>query len=535
MQVGGSVVENWWVEVDDMQRTPQPPTTSLLDDYYFRRLVPTDDPLLKIDACTDWSFVYEEVLGLYHAELGRPALDPVVMLKLCFLQSYCNLADREVMRRAQTDLLFRVFLGLDVEEPLPHHSSLSVFRARLGDEVFKRIFNRLVGQAVAEGLVSNELALVDSYGIEADVRVPRFRKLLSRVITQALGVLEEGGEEVAAVRQEAAELHEDTSWRLSKELAQRSEEQWVALAGLVHERLERLSDGSARREEVLELLAAALDRKERKRSGGYLVSDIDPDARWKRKKHGRRAFVGYVENIVVDADSELITDVTVAPANLDDSEAFSDLVQGHEANVGAMPQGVVADSGYHSGENRNLLKDKSEDHIAVPTPKGHKQGKFAACDFHLEYDEQGRPVRAQCPHGQWAEQPKWKHQTHSWVFYFGQGQCAGCPLRERCSRQSRGRSLSVSLHHQTHEEARARQATAEGQQRQIERLDIERTFALQQRRHGLKRTRYRGLRRVAVQVYMTCLAVNLARRCVLLEEPELVKRKQEKRHLRREG
>jgi len=512
-----------------MQPKPPPPTSSLLDDYYFQRLIPADDPLLKINARTDWSFVYEEVGSLYRPGPGQPPLDPVRMLKLCFLQSYCNLTDREVVRRARTDLLFRVFLGLDVEDDVPHPTSLTVFRKRLGEAVFKRLFNRLVGQAVAEGLVTNELALVDSYGFEADVRIPRFRKLLARVITQALTVLEQGGTDVTALRAEAAALQEDTSWRLSKDLAKRTEEQWVALAGLVHQHLECLAPGAARRDEVLDLLAAALERKERKGQGGYLVSDIDPDARWKRKKHGRRAFAGYVENLVADADSGLITAVTVAPGNQDDSEAFAELVHEHEANVGAMPQGVVADSGYHSGANRDLLAGQSEDHIAVPTPKGHKQGKFATCDFVIEYGDGGQPLRAQCPNGQWAEQPKWKHQTHSWVFYFGKGQCAGCPLRERCSKQSRGRSLSISIHHRTHEAARARQATPQGQQRQIERLEVEHLFALQQRRHGLKRARHRGRARVAAHVYMTCLAMNLVRRCVLLEDPDQVKRKPEKR------
>lgn len=518
-----------------MKPTPPPPTTSLLDDYYMRRLLPPDDPLLKLNACTNWSFVYEEVGELYRLGPGQPPLDPVRMLKLCFLQSYSNLTDREVIRRTQTDLLFRVFVGLDVEDEVPHPSSLTVFRKRLGAEVFKRLFGRVVAQAVAEGLVTNQLALVDSYGFEADVRVLRFRKLLARVIGQGLRVLEQGGADVTELLAEAQALGEDSSWGLSKELAQRTEEQWVALAGLVHERLEQLPATAAGRQEVQELLAAALERKERKGKGGYLVSDVDPDARWKRKKHGQRAFVGYVENVVVDADSELITEVTVAPGNVDDSAAFADLVQGHEANVGAMPQGVVADSGYHSGENRALLKDKSEDHIAVPTPKGHKQGKFATCDFAIEYDEQDRPVRARCPNGQYATAPKWKRQTHCWVFYFGKAQCAGCPLRERCSKQSRGRSLSISVHHKTHEAARARQASPEGQQRQIERLDVERTFALQQRRHGLKRARYRGLQRVAIQVYLSCLAVNLMRRLTLLEEATLIDRKQQRRNLDKAG
>jgi len=114
---------------------PQPPipdAPSLVDDYYFRRLVPADHPLLKIAALTDFSFAREEVAPFYSPAPGRPPLDPAFMFKLCFLQSYYTLADREVVERAQTDLACRAFLNLDVEEELPHHSSLSRFRTRLG-------------------------------------------------------------------------------------------------------------------------------------------------------------------------------------------------------------------------------------------------------------------------------------------------------------------------------------------------------------------------------------------------------------------
>ena len=503
---------------------PQPPipdAPSLVDDYYFRRLVPADHPLLKIAALTDFSFAREEVAPFYSPAPGRPPLDPAFMFKLCFLQSYYTLADREVVERAQTDLACRAFLNLDVEEELPHHSSLSRFRTRLGAEGFKRLFNRGVRQAAAEGLVPNRLVMVDSYGIQADVAVPRFHKLLSRVLATTIGVLRELGGAAEFFAQEAAELERDNSWQQSKELAEKREQGLLALAELLSEALEGLRVEEAqqrRRQEALELLAGVVERRQRKREGsGYVVSDVDPEARWRRKKHGRQAFVGYVENVAVDGDTEIITEVELYPGNTDDSEMLADALAGHEENSGGTPEALVGDSGYHSGENRALLAgEEITDYVAVPTPKGHKQGKFSTSDFEIEWDEEERPVRALCPRGELAEGAKWKRETHSWVFYFGKQQCAGCPLREQCSKQRRGRSLSVSVHHRLHEAARARQASEEGQGAQVERLGIERTFAVQQRRCGLKRTRYRGRERVAIQVYLACSVVNVVRRVKLI-------------------
>ena len=98
-----------------------------------------------------------------------------MLLRLSFLQSYYGLSDREVISRAQTDRAFRVFLHLDIEDAMPHPTMLTVFRKRLGPQRFEEIFNRSVTVAVERGLVEGKLVLVDSYGIKADVAVPRHR------------------------------------------------------------------------------------------------------------------------------------------------------------------------------------------------------------------------------------------------------------------------------------------------------------------------------------------------------------------------
>jgi len=287
--------------------------------------------------------------------------------------------------------------------------------------------------------------------------------------------------------------------------------------------LEQIAPARRTREqrESLELLNAALQRAanhgKKNIKKDNLLSDVDPDARWGRKKRGKQSQAGYSEQLAVDAASGLVTHVEVLAGNTDDSEALQTVVAGHGANVGAQPDEVVTDSKYSSGDNRAYLAtEEITDHLAVPPAKGSKQGKFSTTDFAVEFDETGRPTTAVCPAGQLSEAPRWKKENHNWVFQFKKMQCEGCPLRDRCSKQKRGRQLSVDQHYELTEQARVRQASDEGQAAQITRLGIERQFSIQQRQGG-RRTRYRGLRKNRMLGWAWGLYLNVRRIASLLE------------------
>jgi len=480
-----------------LQHKNLPRTPSLYDDVIGASYVPSDHPLRKIHAAVDFSFVHDLVADLYHEDNGRPAYNPEVLLRLIFLQLQYKLSDRAVIERAQTDHAFRFFLGVDWNAELPHATSLTRFRGRLGEERFKAVFHGFLRQALERKLVSNKRLLIDSFNVQADIAVPGFRALLDRIITRALNSLDSGGADVSALRAEHEALREDKSYQLGAELRKQLLQEWLALAELVAEELEGLERPTAAQAESLELLNDALERSahhgKRNVKKDDLLSDVDPDARWGRRKRGKQAQAGYSEQLAVDDAHGIVTHVEVLAGNTDDSEALVKVVEGHEESVGAAPEAVVADSKYQSGENRAYLDDRQiTDHIAAPTPKGGKQGKFSVTDFAVEFDGEGKPTAALCPAGQLSEDPAWRKATHAWVFQFTKAQCEGCPLRDRCSKQKRGRQLSVDQHYPLAEKARARQASAEGQAAQIARLDIERQFAYQQRQGG-RRTRYRGL------------------------------------------
>lgn len=504
-----------------MKHVSQPRTPSLYDDVVGRCYVPADHLLRRVHAAVDFSFVHAAVAERYHESNGRPACDPEVLMRLTFLQTQYHLSDRGVIERAQTDHAFRFFLGLDWNDELPHPTTLTNFRNRLGEEGFKALFDGILKQAEGCGVVTNRRLLIDSYSVRADIAVPGFRTLLERVLGKALAALAGTAVDGQYLAAEYEGLRQDQSYRLSAELRRQLLAEWLSLAELVAEALEGLEGRDAAQQESLELLNSALQRSahhgRRDLKKDDLLSDVDPDARWSRKRRGRQTEAGYREQLAVDAEHGLVTHVEVTPGNTDDSEVLQAVVQAHSEQVGK-PAEVVADSKYHSGDNRAYLaQEEIGDQIAVPAPKGSRQGKFSTADFLLEYDEAGRPVVALCPAGELAESPKWHERRHAWVFHFRKAQCAGCPMRARCSQQQRGRQLTVDQHYHLTAAARARQASPAGQAAQIERLGIERQFAYQQR-HGGRRARFRGLAKNRLWGWAWGIHLNVRRLTQLVED-----------------
>jgi transposase len=130
--------------------SPLPRAVSLED------LVPEDHLYRRLEAVLDLSFV-RELVGPLYAKGGRPSVDPVVFFKLQLVMFLEDLrSERQLMRVVSDRLSMRWYLGYDLQEPLPDHSSLTRIRDRLGLEVFRSFFERIVQECVDAGLVWGE-------------------------------------------------------------------------------------------------------------------------------------------------------------------------------------------------------------------------------------------------------------------------------------------------------------------------------------------------------------------------------------------
>src|SRR2546421_4586787 len=141
-------------------------------------LVPQDHFYRHLERTLDLSFVREFVQETYVCK-GRPSIDPVVFFKLQLVMFFEGIrSERQLMRQAADRLSVRWYLGYDLHEPLPDHSSLTRIRERYGVEVFRRFFDAIVEQCQQAGLVWGKELYIDATKVQAnasrDSVKPRF-------------------------------------------------------------------------------------------------------------------------------------------------------------------------------------------------------------------------------------------------------------------------------------------------------------------------------------------------------------------------
>lgn len=132
--------------------------------------IPEDHPLRRLNRVLDLGFVHEAVREHYCRDNGRPSIDPEVIIRLFLLQAIEGLIHvRDLMRQVHVNLAYRWFIGYDLDEKLPDHSSLSRALDRFGDEVFNELFKRSIAQCKASKLIEGRVLHWDATTIRADI------------------------------------------------------------------------------------------------------------------------------------------------------------------------------------------------------------------------------------------------------------------------------------------------------------------------------------------------------------------------------
>ena len=142
-----------------MMGTKERCSRSLPEDISLEELVSKDNFYRRLEQRLDLSFVRELVEDRY-AHSGRPSIDPEVFFRLQLLMFHEGIrSERELMRVVSDRLSVRWYVGYDLLEPLPDHSSLTRIRDRFGLSVFREFFERIVEECVEAGLVGRGAVL----------------------------------------------------------------------------------------------------------------------------------------------------------------------------------------------------------------------------------------------------------------------------------------------------------------------------------------------------------------------------------------
>jgi IS5 family transposase len=498
-----------------------------------------------------YGLLHRECFGLFpdqmfvdlFADSGRNCVPPMIVAVVMVLQRFEGCSDREAVDRFCFDARWKYAAGgLSFDYPGFVHTVLVDMRARLRvSERPDRIFEAVLETGRKAGLVGRRRVL-DSTSLYDAVATMDTVTLIRSAIRGLLGVCDR----VLEAQLRGLLARDDDYASAGKPVCdyedrQAREELIDALAKDARALLGAL-DGrglSAGVEQAAALLAAVVGqdldedadgvfRIARRVAKDRVISTVDPDARHGHKTSAR-GFDGYKGHVAVDPDSELITATTVTAGNVGDAQAVDVLLADELANAEVPsteneppagserspatrddePLTVYGDCAYGAGSVLDTLEQADAEIMCKVGPPVAPAGRYAKDTFEIDL-EAGTVT---CPAGQTAllRQVKDGHIAH-----FGQA-CRSCPLADRCTTSSSGRSIHVGLYEQQLTRARARQTDpAWKADYTATRPKVERKIShLMRRRHGGRRARVRGHTKVDADFSMLAAAVNLARLATL--------------------
>ena len=436
----------------------------LFYEFSLDEAVPEDHLVRKIGALLDLSWVYAE-LAPYYSRLGRPSIDPVLMIRMLIIgYVFAIRSERQICREIQANLAYRWFCDLGLEEAIPDHSAFS--RARnerfRESDIFRRVFERVVGTCIEADLVGGEGFAVDASLIEADANRQR----------SIPGI----------------------EWKKQVDPA--------AASRAVKEYLATLNDAA---------FGAATEVQPK------FVSPSDPAAQWTGALKGP-AFFAYADNYLIDLRCGVIVDVEASRAiRQAEVGAARTMLERTEARFGLKPQRLAADSAYGAAPMLNWLVEEKHiaPHVPVLDKSKREDGTFSREDFRYDLSIDTYT----CPAGKTLTTTGRINAGDTIFYRSSMVDCANCHLKATCCPKAPFRRVPRSIYEHARDVARSLAGTEAFEQSRHDRKRIEMRFAHLKRILRLGRLRLRGPRGAQDEFLLAAIAQNLRRLAKLSTHP----------------
>lgn len=492
----------------------------------FEKLIPKNHLLVKIDSIIDFSFVYEKIKDKY-SHVGRGSKDPVMMTKILLLEYLYNLSDVEVANRINTDVAFRWFLGLGIDDEVPDDTTISYFRVkRLGEEDFDAFFNEIVKLCIEKDLVKSRRYIVDTTDVAANVNYPSDKKLIGNAFKKVIKEVEKFNESLAKQLLEQFETDIHREYENNENI---NAKRHFEIASKHMQYLYLKTDGELQTNNkyreafgiCYEIIDQYLNNKKDK-----IVSVVDPDARIAHKSPGNIKR-GYKDHIIVDEDSEIILASTQTPFNTGDEKKLQELIEKVEEELEIKPEEITADKVYGTLDNRAYLKDNEiVSNIAFYKESSRETNYYGLKDFNISEDLKSVICPAGIATEEYVMSSNKTNKKDFKIFKFDKTVCSKCPLKDQCLYKDKngkllhkGRRLEVPLRYDAVLSDMKRNETQEFEEASNKRFKVERRFATMVRNHGLRRCRYLRLKGAKIHITLANMVCNIVRMVNLIYPP----------------
>lgn len=395
-------------------------TTFQLSDH-----VPADNFYRRLKEGLDFQWLYKRTKKYYGRE-GQQSIDPVVFFKLILIGYLENLnSDRRIIAHSKMRLDILFFLGYDLDEELPWHSTISRTRALYGEEVFKELFSKVLRLCVSKQMLSGRRQAIDSAYVKANASMDSLVE--KDIIEDGQHYLDElqHDDYGKAIEQHDNVMKDDRDQDIITRSRNNSIQQHHTWKGEEYK-------GMPKGKSVSKPSSGddTADRRPKFVSNHTHYSTTDRDARVSVKP-GKPRQLNYSMQTAVDMSSHVITNVEAHLADRRDSECLAQVLTNTIANLHEQElsvEEIACDTGYSSSK---ALKACLENNITAYIPNfGQYKANREGFVFNEESDRYSCDAKGvHLPYKKTYQDKKgyYKKQYRS-----SAKDCGHCPLRTSC-------------------------------------------------------------------------------------------------------
>ena len=431
-----------------------------LEVVILEQMIPEDHLLRRIDRSVDFSFIHKLCEPLYCADNGRPAIDPELLFRMIFVgYLYGVKSERRLEEEVNYNLAYKWFCGLGITEKAPDATTLSANRRRRfrENDIAEQIFDAILKQGIEKGIVSGKVMYTDSTHVKA--KANKHKKRTATVDVSPKEYMKELDAAVDADRE---------------------------LIG--KKPFGRDDDPPPQKRDIQQ-------------------SRTDPDS-GQLHKDGKPDGFHYSEHRTVDSKNNVIVNVRITAANVNDVDPIPDILRDIRKRLGHLPKYMGLDAGYHNARVAHQLVSQGIQGVIGYRRHTHKGERFGK--YRFTYDaEQNVYV---CPEKH--------HLTHKTTnrdgyreYYSDRKTCANCPRRTQClSEKATRRQVQRHLWQDALEQIDVFTKSPRGQSLyQFRKQTIEPSFAEAKDNHGFRTARMLGLHNMREQSFLTAAVQNMKR------------------------
>ena len=451
-------------------------TEKLFLNFQLSDKIPEDNFYRKLKSLLDLNWLYKETSKYYGSE-GQESIDPVVFFKLILIGYLENLgSDRRIINTATMRLDMLFFIGYDIDEELPWHSTLSRTRQLYGDEVFKKLFKQILQQCIEKGMVAGKRQAVDSAPVKANASMYSLKEkeVLADgdVYTDELNTEDSLNKNtVSAARKKVVDNQHRGQAKAYKDMPSSDNEQRKFVSNHTHS------------------------------------STTDADARISVKP-GKPRQLNYHAQVAVDTAHHVVTQIQSDYANKKDSQCLPSLLKNTIENLkenNLSIEELLADGGYSSGEALQTLEDNNiEGYIPNFGQYKHDREGFT-------YDKKNDKYI--CSQGK--ELPFKKISTSSLGYqrksYRSSAlDCAKCPLRSQCIGKSDFKKIEDTVNKPLYDRMHVKLQTQKAKRmKKLRSSTVEPVLGTLVNYLGMRRVNTRGIEQANKCMLMAAIAYNL--------------------------